>query len=48
MSKKASDPTLEIPDTWQTKVSWVIFGFSNRGLDYVITCDCGYLRAELI
>ena len=29
MSKKASDPTLEIPDTWQTKVSWVIFGFSN-------------------
>ena len=29
MSKKASDPMLEIPDTWQTKVSWVVFGFSN-------------------
>ena len=29
MSKKVSDPTLEIPDNIITKLSWVVFGLSN-------------------
>jgi len=29
MSKKNSEERIEIPDTWQTKVSWIVFGFSN-------------------
>ena len=29
MSKKVSDPTLEIPDTLITKLSWAVFGLGN-------------------
>jgi arabinogalactan oligomer/maltooligosaccharide transport system permease protein len=29
MSKKASEPKIKIPDSWATKVSYVVFGFSN-------------------